>query len=388
MGNEAKGMRMETLAVHGGEARPGPHGSVVFPIYQGTVYSLTPGADYHDIQYLRLNSTPSQQYLHGKLAALEGAEAAVATSSGMAAITTTLLAFLKQGDHFLAARGLYGGTHDFITQRAGDLGVSFTLIDAQRPESWEAAATDRTRLILVETISNPLMRVPPLREVVAFARAKGLVAAIDNTFASPVNCRPLALGFDVSMHSATKYLNGHSDLCAGCVLGSEETVTRVRKTLNLLGGSLDPHAGYLLARGSKTLALRVRAQNENALAIARFLADHPKVEEVNYPGLETHPDHRHARELLAGFGGMLSFRLRGGLPAVERLIGAMRLPTYAPSLGGVETLMVRPAASSHAALDPEERRSLGVADDLLRMSVGIEHRDDLLADLRQALDRV
>jgi len=379
---------METVAVHSGEPRPAPEGSVVFPIYQGTVYSIEPGTDYHDIRYIRLNSTPSQRYLHDRLAALEGAEAAVATSSGMAAITSTLLAFLKKGDHLLAGSCLYGGTHDFLTQHAPDLGLGCTFIDDQRPETWKAALRPETKLFLVETITNPLMRVPRLQEVVEFARRERLTTVIDNTFASPVNFRPLSIGFDISFHSATKYLNGHSYLVAGCVLGSRERVERVRRTLNLMGGSLDPHAGFLLARGSKTLALRVRAQNANALALARFLAAHPKVKEVNYPGLETHADHAHARRLLSGFGGMLSLRLKAGTEAARRLIAALRIPYFAPSLGGVETLITQPALSSHAGMKREERERLGVTDDLLRVSCGIESPDDLVEDFGQALEKV
>ena len=382
------GYRMETVAVHSGERRPAPEGSVVFPIYQGTVYSIEPGTDYHDIRYIRLNSTPSQRYLHDRLAALEEAEAAVATSSGMAAITSTLLAFLKKGDHLLAGSCLYGGTHDFLTQHAPDLGLGCTFIDDQRPETWKAALRPETKLFLVETITNPLMRVPRLQEVVEFARRERLTTVIDNTFASPVNFRPLSIGFDISFHSATKYLNGHSDLVAGCVLGSRERVERVRRTLNLMGGSLDPHAGFLLARGSKTLALRVRAQNANALALARFLAAHPKVKEVNYPGLETHADHAHARRLLSGFGGMLSLRLKAGTEAARRLIAALRIPYFAPSLGGVETLITQPALSSHAGMKREERERLGVTDDLLRVSCGIESPDDLVEDFGQALEKV
>ena len=382
------GYRMETVAVHSGEPRPAPEGSVVFPIYQGTVFSIEPGTDYHDIRYIRLNSTPSQRYLHDRLAALEGAEAAVATSSGMAAITSTLLAFLKKGDHLLAGSCLYGGTHDFLTQHAPDLGLGCTFIDDQRPETWKAALRPETKLFLVETITNPLMRVPRLQEVVEFARSERLTTVIDNTFASPVNFRPLSIGFDISFHSATKYLNGHSDLVAGCVLGSRERVERVRRTLNLMGGSLDPHAGFLLARGSKTLALRVRAQNANALALARFLAAHPKVKEVNYPGLETHADHAHARRLLSGFGGMLSLRLKAGTEAARRLIAALRIPYFAPSLGGVETLITQPALSSHAGMKREERERLGVTDDLLRVSCGIESPDDLVEDFGQALEKV
>jgi cystathionine beta-lyase/cystathionine gamma-synthase len=380
------GRRIETLAVHAGERRPGPEGSVVFPIYQGTVYAVPPGTDYHDIRYLRLSSTPTQTYLNDKLAALEGAEAAVATASGMAAVSTVLLANLKKGDHLLAGDCLYGGTHDFLTRHADDLGLAYTFIDVQRPETWAAARRPNTRLLLLETITNPLMRVPPLKEVAAFARREGIMTVIDNTFASPVNCRPLDLGIDLSFHSATKYLNGHSDLVAGCVLGSKDRVTRVRKTLNHFGGSIDAHVAFLLARGIKTLAIRVRAQNANALALARFLAAHPKVAGVNYPGLETHPDHRHAREILSGFGGMLSFRLKGDLEAAERMIAALQLPSFAPSLGGVETLITRPAITSHAGMSRADRERLGITDDLVRVSVGIESAEDLIDDFRQAVD--
>ncbi len=387
MEKERSGRRIETLAVHAGERRPGPEGSVVFPIYQGTVYAVPPGTDYHDIRYLRLSSTPTQTYLNDKLAALEGAEAAVATASGMAAVSTVLLANLKKGDHLLAGDCLYGGTHDFLTRHADDLGLAYTFIDVQRPETWAAARRPNTRLLLLETITNPLMRVPPLKEIAAFARREGIMTVIDNTFASPVNCRPLDLGIDLSFHSATKYLNGHSDLVAGCVLGSKDRVTRVRKTLNHFGGSIDAHAAFLLARGIKTLAIRVRAQNANALALARFLAAHPKVAAVNYPGLETHPDHRHAREILSGFGGMLSFRLKGALEAAERMIAALQLPSFAPSLGGVETLITRPAITSHAGMSRADRERLGITDDLVRLSVGIESADDLIDDFRQALDR-
>ncbi|HZI95416.1 MAG TPA: aminotransferase class I/II-fold pyridoxal phosphate-dependent enzyme [Patescibacteria group bacterium] len=377
--------RFETIAVHGGERRPGPEGSVVFPIYQGTVYSHPAGTDYHDLKYIRLNSTPSQRYLHDKLAALEGAEAALATSSGMAAFSSSLIALLKKGDHLLAGSCLYGGTYDFITQHADGLGVTCTFVDAQNPGSWEAAVRPNTRLFLTETITNPLMRVPPLKDVVSFARRHDLVTLVDNTFASPVNCRPLSIGIDLVFHSATKYLNGHSDLVAGCLMGRGEVVEKVRRTLNLFGGSLDPHAGFLLARGIKTLALRVRAASANALGLARFLSQHPKVAAVNYPGLETHPDYKQAREELSGFGGMLSLRLKDGVPAVERFMAAVRIPTIAPSLGGVETLMTRPAITSHAGMTREQRESAGVTDDLVRMSCGIEHTEDLVEDLRQAL---
>lgn len=379
---------IETLAVHGGERRPGPEGSLVYPIYQGTVYPVEPGTAYDDIKYLRLSTTPSQRYLHDKLAALEGGEAAVATASGMAAITTALLTQLKAGDHLLASDFLYGGTHDFITHHADDLGWSWTFVDAQRPETWAAAKTDRTRVFLAETIANPLMRVPRLDEIVAFGRAEGVTTVIDNTFATPVNFRPLAAGFNLCCHSATKYLNGHSDLVAGCVIGDRGSIDRVRSTLNHYGGVLDPHAGFLLARGLKTLALRVRAQNANALALAEMLAGHGRVREVNYPGLASHPDHEHASRLMSGFGGMLSLRLEGGTAAAERLLGDLRLPTVAPSLGGVETLVTLPARTSHAGMTAADRERIGLPDDLIRVSCGIEGTADLTADFAGALERV
>jgi cystathionine gamma-synthase/cystathionine gamma-lyase/cystathionine beta-lyase len=378
---------MDTVAVHGGEPRPGPDGSVVFPIYQGTVYETEPGAGYHDLKYIRLNSTPSQQYLHGKLAALEGAEAAVATSSGMAAVTSILLSLMRAGDHLIASECLYGGTHDFLTGHAADLGWTCSFVDAGRPETWEAARTDRTRVFLVETITNPLMRVGLLDRVAAFGRREGIVTVIDSTFASPVNFRPLQAGFDLVFHSATKYLGGHSDLVAGAVMGGTDLVERVRKTVNLFGGSLDPHAGFLLARGIKTLSLRVQAQNANALALARFLEDHPAVAAVHYPGLASHPDHAHAAELLSGFGGMLSLRLHGGEQAAQALADAVTLAYSAVSLGGVETLVTRPAATSHAGMSPQDRDSLGITADLIRVSSGIEGTQDLVGDFAQALEK-
>jgi cystathionine beta-lyase/cystathionine gamma-synthase len=379
---------IDTLAVHGGERRPGPDGSVVFPIYQGTVYSVEPGTEYHDIKYIRLNSTPSQRYLHDKVAAIEGATDALATSSGMAAITTALLSVLRTGDHLLASDCLYGGTHDFITNHAADLGWSYTFVDAGRPETWEAARTARTRVFLVETITNPLMRVSALPEVAEFARREGIVTIIDNTFASPVNFRPLAYGYDLVVQSATKYLGGHSDIVAGTLAGDSELVGRARRTLNHYGGSLDPHTGFLLARGIKTLALRVRAQNATALALATFLAGHPAVSAVYHPGLPSHPDHARARELLSGFGGMLSLRLHGGEPAAAALLDAVRLPYVAPSLGGVETLITRPATTSHAGMSSADRDRLGITSDLIRVSAGIEDTNDLIADFTQALDKI
>jgi cystathionine beta-lyase/cystathionine gamma-synthase len=232
------------------------------------------------------------------------------------------------------------------------------------------------------------MDVPRLREIVEFGQQHRILTVIDNTFATPVNFRPLAAGFDLVIHSATKYLNGHDDLAAGCVIGRRELVERVRKTANHYGGCLDPHAAFLLARGIKTLALRVRAQNANATALATFLSEHPKARDVRYPGLRSHPDHQVARALFKGFGGMLSFRLSGGPTAAERLLDALSIAYPAGSLGSVETLVLRPATTSHAGLRAEDRERLGITDDLVRVSCGSEHADDLIDDFRQALDKL
>lgn len=379
---------MQTRALHAGEVRPGPEGSIVFPIYQGTVYESVPGESYEQIKYLRLSTTPSQEHLQGKLAALEGGEAALATSSGMAAVSSTLMSLLRAGDHLLVGDVLYGGTHGLISRDADRLGWSYTFVDPHDPESWAAAVRPETRAFLVETMTNPLVRVGMLPEVAEFARAHGLVSVIDNTFASPVNFRPLTVGFDLVVHSATKYLNGHSDVVAGCVIGDADRVAAVRSVVNHFGASLDPHAGYLLARGMKTLALRVRAQNDNALALATFLEGHAKVLSVSYPGLPSHPDHDRAAKLFDGFGGMLSFRVAGGAKGAVALLDGLRLPYVAPSLGSVETLVTRPVATSHAGMSEDEREQVGVTADLVRVSCGIEGADDLVADFAQALDAI
>jgi cystathionine gamma-synthase/cystathionine gamma-lyase/cystathionine beta-lyase len=381
-------MSLETIAVHGGSTRPPLEGSIVFPIFQGTVYSVPKGASYDEIRYHRLSSTPSQVRLHARLASLEGAEAALATASGMAALSACLLSVLRAGDHVIAGDCGYGGTMSFLFDEAPRLGVQYTLVDAQRPGTWAKALRPTTRAILVETITNPLMRVPDLEAIVAFARAHRLTSILDNTFASPVNFRPLTMGFDLVVHSATKYLNGHSDLVAGCVMGRREAIARVRKVVSHFGGTLDPHAGFLLDRGLKTLAVRVAASNINGLALAGFLAAHRNVSRVNYPGLPSHPDHERASRLFRGMGGMLSLQVKGGARAADRLLGALRVPFVAPSLGGVETLVTRPATTSHVGMSRADRLNMGVTDDLVRVSCGIEGTADLLADFEQALDRV
>src|SRR5213594_1970904 len=334
------------------------------PVFQSAMFEYAGERSYDDLKYIRLNNTPNAVALSAKLAALENAEAALVTASGMAAISTTLLTLLSTGDHVLAQDCLYGGTHDFVTRDLEKFGISFDFIDGNEPDSWEGNLKPRTKAIYVETVSNPLMGVPDLEAVVEFARSHKLVSVIDNTFASPVNFRPPELGFDLSLHSATKYLNGHSDIVAGAVIGGRGLVKEITHKLGHLGGSLDPHAAFLLHRGMKTLAVRVRQQNRSALEIARFLARHPAVARVNHPGLESHPRHARARDLFDGFGGMLSFELVGGLEAAERLFARLELPISAPSLGGVETLITRPATTSHSGLSPDDRAKLGIGEGL------------------------
>jgi cystathionine beta-lyase/cystathionine gamma-synthase len=377
--------RIETQLVHAGEPLPRIAGAVEMPIFQSATFEYAGEGSYHDVRYLRINNTPSQQVLHAKLAALEGAGAALVTASGMAAISTTLLSVLSAGDHVLAQSGLYGGTHELLTHELPKLGIAYDFIDADRRDSWAALLRPNTRAIYVEAMTNPLLEVADLEGVVQFARAHRLVSIIDNTFATPVNFRPLGMGFDLSIHSATKYLNGHADLVAGAVAGEAATIEHIRHKANHLGGCLDPHAAFLLKRGLKTLALRVRFQNDSTLRLAQFLEAHAAVARVNYAGLESHPRHARARRLFTGFGGVLSFELKGAASRAEEFARRVRIPVVAPSLGGVQTLLTRPATTSHAGLPREERLRLGISDALLRLSVGIEATEDLLEDIGQAL---
>ncbi|MGD0526502.1 MAG: PLP-dependent transferase, partial [Polyangiaceae bacterium] len=305
-------MRLETALVHAGEPHPRIEGAVAMPIFQSSTYELSGAGGYHDVRYIRLNNTPNHVVLHAKLAVLESAEAALVTGSGMAAISAVFLSLLGQGDHVLAHRTLYGGTHDLLTKDLPRLGIEHTFVDADDPASWASAVRPTTRAFYVETMTNPLLEVVDLRAVAAFCRERRLTSVIDNTCATPVNFRPVEHGFDLVVHSATKYLNGHSDIVAGAVVGKADLVNAAKHKLDHLGGTLDPHACFLLHRGLKTLALRVRHQNESGLRVARFLEPHPAVSRVHYAGLESHARSARARELFRGFGGLLSFELKGG----------------------------------------------------------------------------
>jgi cystathionine beta-lyase/cystathionine gamma-synthase len=379
---------IDTAAVHAGSPDPNIDGAVVTPIFQSVNFLHEGTASYHATRYVRLSNAPNHHVLADKLATLEGAEAAIVTASGMAAISTALLTVLGSGDHLLMIDSPYGGTRNLVTTTLPRLGIETTFIDGNDASSWKAALRPTTRAIYVESITNPLMQVPDLPGVAAFARGHGLVSLIDNTIPSPVNFRPIAIGFDLSLHSATKALAGHSDVAAGAVIGSAETIRRVDHLLSHLGGSLDPHACFLLERGIKTLALRVRRQTETAGVLADMLAQHPAVSAVHYPGLASTPGHDHARALFDGYGGVLSFELAGGVAAADRLVEHLSIPVHTVSLGGVETLIIRPATTAYADVPAEERRRLGVTDALLRLSVGIEDADELRADLEQGLERV
>ncbi len=376
---------LETRVVHAGEPRPRVEGAITPPIFQTSTYVSGDASDYHDLRYLRLNNSPNHLALHAKLAALEGSESALVTASGMSAISTALLSVLKSGDHLLAQSGLYGGTHTFMTRELPDFGIAVDFVDLNDSDCWAAKRRPNTRAFYVESMTNPLLEVGDLAAVTAFAGAENLVTLIDNTLATPVNFCPIELGFDLVLHSATKYLNGHSDIVAGVVAGGAERVNAIKHKLDHLGATLDPHACFLLNRGIKTLPLRMRQQNQNALALAQLLRDHPAVATVYYAGLADHPTSARAESLFSGFGGVLSFDHKDGVGGARRVMARLQLGVEAVSLGGVETLVTLPAETSHVGLTSDERRDLGIGDGLVRVALGIEGREDLLADFRAAL---
>jgi len=376
-------LAIDTLAVHAGLPER-IEGAVSFPVFHSSTFAARDPDD-TEVRYTRLNNSPNHQQLAAKLAALTGAEAALVTGSGMAATSAVLASLLKRGDHALFQADVYGGTRGFATHELSREGVDTSFVAMDNPSSWSAALRPETRLFWVESLSNPRITVTDLVGVVAFARAHGLVTVVDNTFASPVNLRPLALGVDVEIHSASKYLGGHSDLVAGVVAGSAERVAAAAERLERWGGCLAPGACFHLERGLKTLALRVARQNENARALASRLADHPAVTEVCYPDIGDDPVPPTMRAALRGFGGVFALTLTGGAEAAERFVGALKLAVPAPSLGGVETLVSRPALTSHAGLTPRERERLRIGDGMVRISCGIESADDLLTDLLSAL---
>jgi cystathionine beta-lyase/cystathionine gamma-synthase len=377
---------IETKLVHSGEPHPRILGAVSMPIFQSAMFETMGERNYDDLKYIRLNNTPNHEALREKLAALEGAEDALVTASGMAAVSTTMLSVLSKGDHLLVQDCLYGGTHDFVSRDLDGFGISYNFIDGNDPNSWEKKIRPNTKAIYVESMNNPLLQIADHAEIVEFAKSHKIVSIIDNTFASPINFRPPEFGYDLSLHSCTKYLNGHSDIVAGAVIGKSELVGKVKHRLNHLGASLDPHACFLLHRGMKTLALRMRQHNESALKIAKFLEQSKAVERVNYPGLVSHPQHDRARKLFDGFSGMMSFELKGGREAADGFLRNVTIPITAPSLGGVESLITTPATTSHSGMSREDRHKLGITDGLIRLSVGIESTEDIIEDFQTVLE--
>lgn len=375
-----------TRLIHGGEPRPRIHGSINVPLFQSSTYLTDSEVGYDEIKYLRLGNTPGHEALQAKLAAIMDAEAALVSASGMAAISSVIFGLLQRGDHMLIEESLYGGTFDLLTKDCHRFGIEFDFIDSADPAAFPARLKPNTRMIYVESITNPCLKVADFPAVTAFAKANGLLAVCDNTFASPVNFRALAAGFDLELHSATKYLNGHSDITAGVVAGSHALVRAVHHFQNRSGGVLDPNSVYLLYRGLKTLHVRQAWQNESALRLARALAGHGGIRRVLYPGLEDDPNHARAKSsFTGGFGGMISFELRSA--DAGTFINALNIPLYAPSLGGVESLVTLPARTSHSAMPEATRRRLGITPGFVRMSVGLESPDDLIADVLQAIER-
>ncbi len=378
---------VSTRAIHSGTAPRGPGDPVVPALVQSATFFWNGPAD-GEVRYSRYGNNPNQLHLGEKIAALEGTEAAVALASGMAATAMTLLALTRSGDHVVASSRLYGATQALLRQELPRRGVEATFVDPDAARSWRTALRPTTRVIFVETPTNPTLRVVDPRPLAQLAHERGIVLAMDATFASPVNLRPASLGVDVVIHSATKYLSGHSDLVAGVVAGPRDLVEEVIRVSRLYGPALDPHAAWLLDRGIRTLDVRVRRHNENAAALAEWFTTRPEVAQVIYPGLPDHPDHAVAAELMDGFGGMLSIVLAGGSPAADRFVQALELALVAPSLGGVETLVSEPRHTSHAGLSQQDLESQGIAPGFVRISVGVEDVQDLMQDFEGALESV
>ena len=391
---ERPAREIQTAAAHAGEmALPAGTHPAVMPIYQASVWSVPDIATGEAIQsgaaagyvYAR-NAHPNATALEATVAELEGGEAALASASGMGSLFAALYTLLAPGAHLIAAAELYGGTYDLVEQDLKSWGVQVTYVDALDPDAVATAIRPETRLLLAETITNPTVRVCDLSALAAICRERGVTMLVDNTFASPALCRPLALGATISMNSATKFLGGKADLTAGVLACPADLIASMRKTQIRTGAMLDPFAAWLCLRGIKTLGLRVERQSANALALGRFLAGHPQVEQVNYPGLAAGRQGEIARRLLPrGFGPMLSFALRGDLSTADRVIAGLRLAAFAPSLGDVATTVSHPMSTSHRAFTPAQRVALGIGDNLIRVNVGSEAIDDIVADFDQAL---
>jgi cystathionine beta-lyase/cystathionine gamma-synthase len=379
----ARRLGLSSIAVHGSTHARGNWAPVAPALLQSTTF-VNPVDSDEDVLYSRYGNNPNQVTLAKKYALLEGAEEAVFLSSGMGATALAHLAVLRPGDHLISSTWIYGGTQALFDEQLGRFGIEITYVHPDKPRGWRKSVRKSTRAIFVETPTNPLARVLDLQPVAQVAREFGLALLVDATFASPINFRPLEHGADVAITSATKYLNGHTDVIAGAVAGSASIVDEVLRLMRLWGQSIDPHAAWLVDRGIRTLSVRMERHNANGMEVARWAEGHPAFARVHYPGLQSHPDHDLAREVLAGFGGIVGLELKGGAAAATRMLRRLKLVTHAPSLGGVETLVSEPRHTSHKKLTPEARAALGFPDGFLRLSCGIEDAKDIIADLEQA----
>lgn len=381
---KSKKPSLATLAIHGAREAHAHGDAVVEPLVQSVNHLQKPGTG-EGLLYTRYGNTPNAARVQKRLALLEGAEASLLLSSGMAATACALLALLRPGDHLLASQYIYGGTYRLFMEEFVRMGIDVQLVDPWEPRVWRKHIRKETRAIFLETPVNPTCRVLDLRPISFLTRNSGIALVVDSTFASPINFRPLEHGADVVIHSATKYLNGHHDVLMGAVLGSEPYIEEVLQKEMLWGQTPDPFACWLLERGLKTLDVRVQRSNETAMQVALWAEKRKEVVQVHYPGLTSQPDHEIAKDILDGYGGMLALELKGGGKAADRFLKRLKLVTHAPSLGGVDTLVSEPRFTSHAKMTPAERAAIGIPDGFLRFSIGLESAEDLIADLEQAL---
>jgi len=382
----------ETQATRGAADLGKKNGPMSTPIYQTSTFEVKDNDEQlrltgSDSYYTRYGN-PTNTVAEKTVAELEGVDTALTFSSGMGAITTTIMALLKAGDHIVSQRDVYGGTHKFLSQWLPRLGVETTFVDPTDYAQHERAIRPNTKLLYLESPTNPGLRVVDLKAAATLAKERGLTSMIDSTFGTPINQHPAEYGIDLIMHSGTKYLSGHTDLICGVVAGRSELIEEIHATRNTLGNCMDPHASWMLARGLKTLAVRVARQNENALQVAEYLEQHDKVRHVHYPFLKSHSQYEIAKEQMSGGGGIVTFEVKGSGEDACRASEAMRLFTLAPSLGGVDSLVSIPVLTSHAMIEPAQRVQMGVTEQMIRLSVGIENVNDLIADLEHALEAV
>jgi cystathionine beta-lyase/cystathionine gamma-synthase len=383
-----------TLAIHG-DLKDKQFRSVVYPIYQTSTFAVEKTDDYQkfidevdDFYIYSRYGNPTVKEVEKRLALIENADDSILFSSGMAAITTTILSHVQSGDEIISLSSIYGVTYRFFRDYLPKFGVKVKFFQIEKVDEIEKLISPKTKLIYFETPVNPTTRIVDIEKIVKFAKREDLTTIIDNTFATPINQNPLDFGVDIVIHSATKYLSGHSDLILGCVMSSRERIERIRKFKNVFGGNPDPHQAFLLGRSLKTLELRVKRQNENALKLAEFLSSHRKIRKVLYPGLKNHPEHELAKKQMSGFGGMLSFEIDGDLGRTKKFCDSLKVALNATSLGSVETLVSIPVLTSHVGMKKDELERAGISESMVRVSVGIENIEDIVWDFEQALNQI